>query len=155
MSMRLPPAPLPSPDRRPLAYRGTAVRDVRFRRGAFFDPDDIVQVKYEMLRRHRVDGASVTEVAALYGVSRQTFYEIARSFDEHGLAGLAPARPRAKPGPRGPWKCTGEVVAYAARRRRARRAPSLPELAREVALRFGVRVSSGALGSALARRARG
>jgi transposase len=104
-----------------------------------------------MLRRHRVEGTSVTEVAALYGVSRQTFYKIAHDFDAHGLVGLSPAKPKAKPGPRGAWKCTGEVVAYAARRRRARHAPSLVELAREVEQRFGVRVTSGTLGCALAK----
>ncbi len=140
-------------DRRPLARRAPAVLDARFPPGAFFDPGDLIQVKYEMLRRHRVEGASVTEVAALYGVSRQTFYKIARDFDVHGLVGLSPAKPKAKPGPRGAWKCTGEVVAYAARRRRARHAPSLVALAREVEQRFGIRVSSGALGSALARLA--
>jgi transposase len=129
------------------------VRDERFHPGAFFDPTDVAQVKYEMLRRHRVEGSTVTEVAALYGVSRQTFYKIARDFDVHGLLGLSSAKPRAKPGPRGPWKCTGEVVAYAARRRRARQAPSLAELAREVEERFGVRVSGDALRCALARRA--
>jgi transposase len=143
--------PVPA-DRRPLARRAPAVRDERFSPGAFFDPADVVQVKYEMLRRHRVEGLSVTEVAALYGVSRQTFYKAARDFEVHGLAGLGPAKPRSKPGPRGGWKCTGEVVAYAARRRRARAAPSLGALAREVELRFGVRVSDDALRSALARR---
>jgi transposase len=140
-------------DRRPLDRRAPAVRDERFHPGAFFDPSDVVQVKYEMLRRHRVEGITVTEVAALYGVSRQTFYKLARDFDAHGLLGLSPAKPRAKPGPRGAWKCTDEVVAYAARRRRARHAPSLPALAREVEQRFGVRVTGDALRCALARRA--
>jgi hypothetical protein len=34
------------------------VADPLFLRGEFFDPRDLVQVKYEMLRRVRVEGAS-------------------------------------------------------------------------------------------------
>jgi transposase len=142
----------PAADRRPLARRAPAVRDARFRQGAFFDPADVIQVKYEMLRRHHVEGTSVTELAALFGVSRETFYRVAREFHAHGLLGLTPAKPVAKTGPRGAWKITEEVVAYAVRRRGAKRAPSLVELAREVERRFGVRVSSDCLRCALSRR---
>jgi hypothetical protein len=39
------------------------VADPLFLRGEFFDPRDLVQVKYEMLRRVRVEGSSVSEVA--------------------------------------------------------------------------------------------
>src|SRR2546425_5598176 len=52
-----------------------AVRDEAFLRHPFFDPRDRVQVKYEMLRRHRVDGPPVTEVAPTFRVSPQAFYE--------------------------------------------------------------------------------
>src|SRR5208337_2798811 len=44
------------------------VRDPKFQEGGFFDPRDIVQVKYEMLRRASVEKASVTEVSEEYGV---------------------------------------------------------------------------------------
>ena len=43
------------------------VKDPKFQEGEFFDPRDIVQVKYEMLRRVRVENASVTEAAEEYG----------------------------------------------------------------------------------------
>jgi hypothetical protein len=36
----------------------------------FFDPRDLVQVKYEMLRRVRIDGASVSQAARDFGFSR-------------------------------------------------------------------------------------
>src|SRR5438309_1666608 len=45
-----------------------AVQDEAFRQSEFFDPRDQVQVRYEMLRRHRVDGQAVTEVSAAFGV---------------------------------------------------------------------------------------
>ena len=41
---------------------------------AFFDPNDLVQVKYEMLRAHVVDGISVVAAADTHGYSRAAFY---------------------------------------------------------------------------------
>jgi transposase len=90
----------PSPDR---------VSDTKFRPGDFFDPRDIVQVKYEMLRRVSVDSLSVTRVTAEYGVSRPTYYQTKASFDDAGVAGLVPK----KRGPRGPHKLQGEILAFA------------------------------------------
>ena len=136
-------------DRSPLARRLPAIRDHLFRSGDFFDPRDVTQVKYEMLRRHRVDGLSVTQVATLFGVSRQTVYNVARDFDAHGMAGLSAEKPRERPGPRRRWKCTREVVAFAARRRRQRPDVALTELAREVERRFQISVTAGALRVAL------
>jgi transposase len=138
-------------DRRPLERRSPAVRDAHFRSGGFFDARDVTQVKYEMLRRHVVDGLSVTQVAQLFGVSRQTFYKIARDFEVHGLVGLSSQKPKAKTGPRGGWKCTAEVVAFAARRKAQRPALPLTDLSREVERRFRVSVSASALRYALAK----
>ena len=83
------------------------VQDELFRSNAFFDPRDIVQVKYEMLRRVRQDGLSVTRSAALFGVSRPTWYQARRAYDAGGLPALVPG----KPGPRRASKLTEEVVA--------------------------------------------
>jgi transposase len=84
------------------------VGDPKFQEGGFFDPRDIVQVKYEMLRRVSVDKMSVTEVSDEYGVSRPTFYQAKADFEDAGLAGLLPR----KRGPRGPHKIQGEVLAF-------------------------------------------
>ena len=51
------------------------------------DRRDIVQVKYEMLRRASVEKASVTEASEEYGVSRPTYYQAKADFDEGGIAG--------------------------------------------------------------------
>ncbi|GLR45233.1 hypothetical protein GCM10007880_57500 [Mesorhizobium amorphae] len=48
------------------------IRDQKFREDGFFDPRDIVQVKYEMLRRIFLNKMSVTEVSNEYPVSRPT-----------------------------------------------------------------------------------
>ena len=45
-----------------------------FQFNEFFDPHDLVQVKYEMLRQVRVDGRTVTETAAAFGFSRPAYY---------------------------------------------------------------------------------
>ena len=47
----------------------------------FFDARDVVQVKYEMVRRARVAGTPVTAAAAAFGYSRQSFYEAAAALD--------------------------------------------------------------------------
>src|ERR1035438_3144198 len=66
------------------------VRDPKFQENEFFDPRDLVQVKYEMLRQVSVENASVTEATEKYGVSRPTYYQTKASFDKGGLAGLVP-----------------------------------------------------------------
>jgi transposase len=89
----------PSPDK---------VRDPKFRENDFFDPRDLVQVKYEMLRRVSIEKASVTDATDEYGVSRPTYYQTRACFDNAGVAGLIPQ----KRGPRGPHKLRGEALAF-------------------------------------------
>ena len=74
----------------------------------FCDPNDMVQAKYEMLRHVQVDGVSKVEAAALFGMSRPTFYQAEAAFAREGLAGLLP-RSR---GPKGAHKLTAEVMAF-------------------------------------------
>lgn len=81
---------------RTLNPRPEAVHDEQFAASEFFDARDLVQVKYEMVRRVRVDGAPVTAAAAAFGFSRPSYYEAATAVDRDGLGGLVPA----KPGPR-------------------------------------------------------
>ncbi len=48
--------------------RPQAVRDPAFTVGSpFFDPEDLVQVKYEMLRRVREEGERVSAASAAFG----------------------------------------------------------------------------------------
>jgi transposase len=122
------------------------VRDARFAEGAFFDARDLVQVKYEMLRRVRAEGASVTEAAAGFGMSRFSFYQARAAFDEAGLPGLSPK----KPGPRGRHKLRPEVVAFV--RDELANDPSLEarDLPDRVRARFGLRVHRRTIERALA-----
>jgi transposase len=84
------------------------VSDTKFQGSEFFDPRDLVQVRYEMLRRVSVDNLSVTQATADYGVSRPTYYQARASFEEVGVAGLVPK----KKGPHGPHKLQGEILAF-------------------------------------------
>ena len=61
------------------------VRDELFLSNAFFDPRDLLQVKYEMLRRVREDGVPVSHAAASFGVSRPTWYQAQRAWKAGGL----------------------------------------------------------------------
>lgn len=132
---------------RTLNPRPEAVTDEAFTSSDFFDARDLVQVKYEMLRRVSQDGVSVSSAAAAFGLSRQTYYQAAAALGEAGLAGLLPG----KPGPRGAHKLTGEVVEHL--QALAASDPGLrpAELAEAVAQRFGIRVHSRSIERALAR----
>jgi transposase len=132
---------------RSLNPRPEMVTDEEFGASEFFDARDLVQVKYEMVRRVRVDGEVVTRSAAAFGFSRPSFYEAAAALEAGGLAGLVPARP----GPRRAHKLTEEVVAFA--RQRLEGDPSLrsADLVAAIAGRFGVRVHPRSVERALAR----
>ena len=83
------------------------VRDPLFTSGSpFFDARDLVQVKYELLRRVRVDGYSVSDATALFALSRPTFYAAQSAWEQAGLSGLLPV----KTGPRGAHKLTDEIM---------------------------------------------
>ena len=112
------------------------IRDPKFHQQEFFDPLDLVQVKYEMLRRVVVDRVSITDVALEYGVSRPTFYQAKTSLEEAGLAGLVPR----KRGPRGPRKLKKEMIAFLEQQMLPGRPMRARELASLLHQRFGVEV---------------
>ena len=89
--------------------KAQAVSDPAFTSGhPFFDAHDLVQVKYEMLRRARQEGQPVSQVAAAFGFSRPSFYAAQALFEQTGLLGLVPQRP----GPRRAHKLSEEVVDF-------------------------------------------
>jgi transposase len=83
------------------------VRDPLFTSGSpFFDPRDLVQVKYELLRRVRVDGYAVSDATALFALSRPTFYAAQAAWERAGISGLLPV----PTGPRHAHKLTDEII---------------------------------------------
>src|SRR5213082_2906760 len=84
------------------------VRDPLFTSGSpFFDPRDLVQVKYELLRRVRVDGYAVSQATVLFALSRPTFYAAQSAWEQAGISGLLPQYT----GPHQAHKLTEEIVA--------------------------------------------
>ena len=81
---------------RTLNPRPEAVRDEQFASSEFFDARDLVQVKYEMVRRVRVDGDPVTAAAAAFGFSRPSYLRGGRRGGSRraGWAGAGQARAR-------------------------------------------------------------
>jgi transposase len=123
------------------------VRDEQFASSEFFDARDLVQVKYEMVRRVRVDGAPVTQTAATFGFSRPSYYEAAAAVNRDGLGGLVPA----KPGPRRAHKLTDEVIADTQRLREHDPGLGSADLADAIAAKFAIRVHPRSVERALAR----
>ena len=133
--------------RRSLNPRPDAVTDEAFAASEFLDPRDLVQVKYEMVRRTRVEGDPVARSAAAFGFSRPSFYQAA-ALDAGGLAALVPA----KPGPRRAHKLTPEIVAFAEEQLQADPSLRSQDLAQSIAARFGISVHPRSVERALARR---
>lgn len=123
-----------------------AVKDEAFQNHEFFDPRDLVQVRYEMLRRHRVDARPVTEVAASFGLSRQAFYETEAAFEARGVGGLLPH----KKGPKRAHKCTDEILDFVEAWRET--VPPGERADEAVRARFGVRINPRSIDRALIRR---
>jgi transposase len=132
---------------RALNPRPEAVADVAFAGSEFLDARDLVQVKYEMVRRVRVDGEAVATAAQTFGFSRPSWYAAAAALDDDGLPGLLPARP----GPRRAHKLTEEVVADL--RAALERDSSLrtSDLVARAETRFGLSVHPRSVERALAR----
>ncbi|WP_246217127.1 helix-turn-helix domain-containing protein [Paraburkholderia panacisoli] len=123
------------------------VHDPAFIASDFFDSRDLVQVRYEMLRRVRTEGQTIAEVAARFGVSRPTFYKAQVDFDREGLAGLLPD----KRGPRGAHKLTGEVLRFIEEARATEGSLSTKELLERIAAKFGLNVHRRTVERALRR----
>jgi transposase len=109
------------------------VTDPRFAKDSFFDPRDLVQVKYEMLRRVQSEGHSITGAATAFGFSRPSFYQAQSAFAEGGLAGLVPH----KRGPKQAHKLTDQVLAYILSTRQQEPSVRTTELVGLIQERFG------------------
>jgi transposase len=124
------------------------VTDDSFVAREFFDARDLVQVKYEMLRRVRVDGWPVSRSAAEFGLSRPSFYQAQAAFEAGGLPALLPR----KPGPRRAHKFSDKVLAVLREALEEQPERSLQALVELVEERFGMSVHPRSIERALARQ---
>ena len=116
--------------------------------GDFFDARDMVQVKYEMLRRVQKDGQSVIKAVAAFGFSRPSFYRTQQAFADEGLPGLLPERP----GPRRGHKITPEVIAFLDQIVAQEPLLGAKDLAARIQARFNLAVHPRSIQRYLARR---
>jgi transposase len=89
-------------------FRAAKVTHQLFLENEFFDPHDMVQVKYEMLRWVHTREGSIKEAAKIFGLSRPSFYQAQTAFEQNGLSGLVPQ----KRGPKNRSKLSKEILTF-------------------------------------------
>jgi transposase len=132
-------------------FRGTwqkQVQDPLFQQNEFFDAHDLVQVKYEMLRRVQIEQQTVSQAATAFGFSRPTYYQAELDFQTQGLPGLIPE----KRGPRRAHKLTAEVLSYVQQTRSEQPSLRITQLATAIQEKFGITVHPRSIERALARQ---
>ena len=127
--------------------RPDIVTDALFHDSAFFDPRDLLQVRYEMVRC-TVRGVPLKEAAARFGASVPTCVRANRAFRENGLQGLIAQRR----GPRGAHKVTTEILAFVQQYRAEHGPLGSRRLVPLIETRFGVRIHPRSLDKALAKK---
>jgi len=144
----------PDPKTEALRQRGCLnphpekVTDPLFSESAFFDARDLVQVKYEMVRRVESDGQTVSDSAAAFGFSRPSFYQAQSLLQSGGLEALVPQ----KPGPRRAHKLSPSVMRFIERLQSQDPSLNATELAERIREHFGLQVHPRSIERAVARQ---
>jgi len=131
-----------------LNLKPDAVHDELFVTTEFFDPRDLLQVKYEMVRRVRVEAQPINQIAQRFGFSRPTVYQALSAFDRGGMVALLPQRP----GPRRAHKLNEEVVKFLENALAEERKLRTVDLVEIVRAQFGISVYPSSVERALKRQ---
>lgn len=124
------------------------ISDDGFLEGHFFDPNDLLQVKYEMIRKVEQENFSVTKTTSMFGFSRPSFYRLQETFQKDGLSGLFPK----KKGPQDAHKLSAEIMDFLhieIEKDKSLKARSLKKI---IEKRFGLIVHIRSIERALSRR---
>ena len=124
------------------------VSDPLFKENPFFDSKDLLQVRYEMLRRHSVEGHSIVDIATNFGVSRPTVYQAQLAFEQAGLSGLLPKRR----GPREGHKLSEDVIEYVRDLRAADASLTTVACIQAIQEKFSIKVHRRSLERALSKK---
>ena len=124
------------------------VKDPMFCSNTFFDPDDLAQVKYEMIRQVSREGKSISEVSETFGISRPTFYQAKSALEREGLLGLTPQ----KPGPKNRHKLNDEIMDYVNSQISENEFISIAEIKEQIQEKFSVIVHQRSIKRALASK---
>jgi len=131
-----------------LNRRASAVSAPWFVSSEFFDPQDLIQTKYEMLRYASSGEASKAQAAKLFGLSRPTFYEAELAFAQGGLAGLAPK----VRGPKSAHKLTAPVMRFIERHLQEGTPIKARALAVQIQAELGLLIHPRSIERAIARK---
>jgi transposase len=113
------------------------VRSDLLEQSSFFDANDLMQMKYEMLRSVDVDKEPIAIASKMFGLSRVAYYHAREQYRKHGLAGLLPRRR----GPKYAHKFTEEVMSFIEEQRGAAGRPvDWAVLSKQIEDRFGIKV---------------
>lgn len=130
--------------------RAAQVRHPLFEKSSFFDPEDLLQLKYETLRAVEIERCPIAKAARDFGLSRPTIYEAQVQFQQEGLEGLLPH----KRGPKAAHKLTEEILQFFLAQRTAEPELKAEELARRVRQRYGVKLHPRTIQKALNTKAK-
>ena len=133
-----------------LNLRAAQVRHPLFEKSSFFDPEDLLQLKYETLRAVEIERCPIAKAARDFGLSRPTIYEAQVQFQQEGLEGLLPH----KRGPKAAHKLTEEILLYFQAQRTSEPELKAEELARRVRQRYGVKLHPRTIQKALNAKAK-
>ena len=123
------------------------VKDELFMSSDFFDSRDLVQVKYEMIRRVCRDGWSVVRAASTFGFSRVAFYRAKAAFEKAGLPGLLPLRP----GHKNPHKLSPDILLYIKKSLEDKTVSNSKELSKMIEQKFEISIHPRTIERAIAR----
>ena len=124
------------------------VTDELFLSKEFFDPRDVVMVRYEMLRRVRVDGWTAEQATKAFGFSRVTFYKLQAAFEQGGLPALMP-RQR---GPQVAHKLTDQIMDFVFSAKASDKQVNSIKLSQLIQKKFGLSVHPRSIERAMTRR---
>jgi transposase len=125
--------------------RAAQVRHTLFQNSSFFDPEDLLQLKYEALRALEVENCPLAKASRDFGLSRPTLYQAQAQMHKEGLEGLLPH----KRGPKAAHKVTDELLAYLREQVAAQPEIKAEELARRVKKRYAVKLHPRTIQKAL------
>ena len=124
------------------------VKDPLFISSDFFDPEDLAQVKYEMVRRVTHDKMPVAKAAGQFGFSRPSFYAAKDALDQSGMTGLISK----KTGPQHGYKLTDDVLDYVWKQLNEDGSLNTKALLELVQSKFGIKVHPRTIERAIARK---
>jgi transposase len=124
------------------------VRHPQFLENDFFDPHDLIQLKYETIRAVEVEGHPIARAAIDFGLSRPTVYEAKENFRQGGIEALLGR----KRGPKKPRKLTAEVCQYLREQLATKPDLKATKLVREVRKRFRITLHPRTVEKTLAKK---